>query len=164
LTHYDGLRRVICSDINFEMNLTGPSRDYRVRLLVTSVLVTVVFTSVFYVLTRKWGQGNVLTLDREEYQIDSRAVLTVRNVWKSSILVGVDYSLSRNVDGSWVWVPVQRSGEAWDAALRVLSPGESYRQVIKLEGLQAGEYRLRKEIVHKDEETRVYYVGFRITG
>jgi hypothetical protein len=146
------------------MNLTGSSRVYRVRLLVTLVLVTVIFTSVFYVLTRKWGQGEVLTLDREEYQIDNRAVLTVRNIWKSSILVGVGYSLSRKVDGSWVWVPVQGSGEAWDAALRVLSPGESYRQVIDLEGFQTGEYRLRKEIVHKDEETRAYYIGFRITG
>lgn len=144
--------------------MTGPSRDYRVRLLVTLVLVTVVFTSVFYVLTRKRGQGDVLTLDREEYPIDSRAVLTVRNVWKSAILVGVDYSLSRKVNGTWVWVPVQGLGEAWTAALRVLGPGESYLQVIKLEGCQAGEYRLRKEIVHKDEETRAYYVGFRMTG
>ena len=130
----------------------------------TLLLITIIFTSLFYVLTRKWGQSRVLTLDKEEYGIDGRAVLTVRNIWKSTILIGVPYGISRKVDGSWVYVPAQGQYEAWDAALRILSPGESYRQVIKLDGFHAGEYRLKKEIIHKDEDTRAYYVGFTITG
>ena len=157
--------RLGCPDPNSIGRARSPSRVSRVRLLVTLLLITIIFTSLFYVLTRKGGQRRVLTLDKEEYGIGGRAVLTVRNIWKSTILVGVDYVLSKKVDGSWVWVPVQGPDEAWDAALRVLSPGESYRQVIKLDGLQAREYRLRKEIHHTDpEETRAYYVGFTITG
>jgi len=104
-----------------------------------------------------------VTLDKEEYGIGGRAVLTVRNIWKSTILVGIDYGLSRKVDGSWI--PVLEKDEAWTAASRVLRPGESYSQVIKLVGLQAGEYRLRKKIHHTDtDEMRTYYVGFTITG
>lgn len=62
-------------------------------------------------------------------------------------------------------VPVLGPDEAWTAAARVVRPGESYRQVIKLDGLQAGEYRLRKKIHHTDlDEMRAYYVGFTITG
>ena len=105
----------------------------------------------------------MLTLDKEEYGIDGRAVLTVRNIWKSTILVDVDYGLSRKVDGSWV--PILVKDETRTAASRVLRPGESYTQVIKLDGLQAGEYRLRKDIHYTDpEETRAHYVGFTITG
>ena len=147
------------------MNMNSPSRLSRAQLLAVLLLITIIFTSLFYVLTRKGGQRRVLTLDKEEYGIDGRAVLTVRNIWKSTILVGVGYGISRKVDGAWFNVPVQGPDEAWDAALRILSPGESYRQVIKLDGLQAGEYRLKKEIHHSDpEEMRAYYVGFTITG
>jgi hypothetical protein len=143
--------------------LSGPSRVYRVRLLVTLLLITIIFTSLFYVLTRKWGQNRVLTLDKEEYGIDGRAVLTVRNIWRSTILVDVENSISRKVDDSCVYVPVLDPDEAYTAASRVLRPGESYRQVINLDGFQAGEYRLRKDIYHTDlEEMRAYYVGFTI--
>jgi hypothetical protein len=132
--------------------------------LTVLLLITIIFTSLFYVLTRKQGlDSGAVTLDEEEHGIGGRAVLTVKNIWKSTILVGVDYSLSRKVDGSWVEVPV--SGEGWTPAVRILRPGESCRQVIKLDGLQAGEYRLRKEIHHTDlDEVRAYYVGFTITG
>ena len=128
-------------------------------------LITIIFTSLFYVLTRKWGQNRVLTLDKEEYGIDERAVLTVRNIWRSTILVDVENSISRKVDDSCVYVPVLDPDEAYTAASRVLRPGESYRQVINLDGFQAGEYRLRKDIYHTDlEEMRSYYIGFTIIG
>ena len=158
--------RLGCPDPNSTGRAHSPSRVSRVPLLAVLLLITITFTSLFYVLTRMQGlDRGAVTLDKEEYEIGGRAVLTVRNIWKSTILVGVPYGLSGKVDGSWVWVPVQGPDEAWDAALRVLRPGESYRQVIKLDGLQAGEYRLRKEIHHTDpEETRAYYVGFTITG
>ena len=128
------------------------------------LLITIIFTSLFYVLTRKQGlDGGVVTLDKEEYGIGGRARLTIRNIWKSTILVGVEYDLSRKADGSWIPVLVQ--DEAWTTAARVLRSGESYSQVIKLDGFQAGEYRLRKKIHYTDtDEMRTYYVGFTLTG
>jgi len=132
--------------------------------LAALLLITIIFTSLFYVLTRRQEpDSGAVTLDEEEYGIGGRAILTVRNVWESTILVGVEYGLYRKVDGSWA--PVLVRDEAWTPAARALRPDESCSQVIKLDGLRAGEYRLRKKIHHTDtDEMRAYYVGFTITG
>ncbi len=138
--------------------------SFGVILLSFIIGIAVLYSAYWTPCFNSRARGAV-TLDKEEYGIGGRAILTVRNVWKSTILTGVDYGLYRNVDGSWVWVPVLGSDTAWTAAARVIRPGESHRQVIKLDGLQAGEYRLRKVIHHTDtDEMRAYYVGFTISG
>jgi hypothetical protein len=86
--------------------------------LAVLLLITIIFTSLFYVLTRRQKPDiRAVTLDEEEYGIGGRAILTVRNVWESTILVGVEYGLYRKVDGSWVSVLVK--DERWTAASRV---------------------------------------------
>jgi len=149
--------------------LSSPSRDTCVRLLVILLLVTIIFMSLFYVVMRSRGQRRLLTLDKDKYQINGYLILTVKNIWKSDILVGVDFGLSKAVNGSWKHVlvpgPDISSDSTYDAAMRILRPGESYSQVINLKGLEAGEYRLKKEIHHTDpDEMRAYYVRFTITG
>jgi hypothetical protein len=129
-------------------------------------LIIVIFASLFYVLAQKQRlDGRALTLDKKEYSIGEKPILTIRNKWESTITVGVAYGLARMEDGTWVEVSVLGPNEAWTAAARILHPGESYKQVIKLDGLQEGEYRLEKEIHHIDlDDFRTYRIEFTITG
>jgi hypothetical protein len=130
------------------------------------LLIIVIFASLFYVFTQKQRlDGRALTLDKKEYGIGEKAILTIRNKWESTITVGVAYGLSRMEDGAWVEVSVLGPNEAWTAAARILHPGESYKQVIKLDELQEGKYRLEKEIHHIDlDDFKTYYIEFTITG
>ena len=87
-----------------------------------------------------------VSLDKDEYYKGEEATLKITNRGKREITFGMSYRFMKKTNDTWVEVPALGPNEAWTAALLILPPGRSYKQVVDLSRLEVGDYVLFKEI------------------
>jgi hypothetical protein len=107
--------------------------------------------------------GVYIRLDKANYTVDEKPVLTIKNSGPNEITFGVDYEIYMKVGEDWVEVPALGPNTAWTAALCILPHCKSYRQLIDLSRFGPGDYRVFKTV--RDEVTGVsttFVVKFKI--
>lgn len=82
-----------------------------------------------------------MTLDKSEYTREEEHTLMITNYGPTQIVFGEAYKIEKLVNGKWVEVT---TNEVWIMVANILSPGDSYRQSVKLTKFQSGDYRISK--------------------
>jgi hypothetical protein len=135
-------------------------------MLTIAAMALIVLASSYTWLTRLNGK-QVLSLDREVYEVDDVLVLTVHNIYRDGILVDVDYRIQEWTGGYWHELDVHAPDSGVTAASKLLAPGETYRQVMDIRWLGEGRYRIGKQINRLEgleEETNTFWIEFRVEG
>ncbi|MBN2336275.1 hypothetical protein JXL21_12005 [Candidatus Bathyarchaeota archaeon] len=126
-------------------------------------MALIILASSYTRLTRL-NDEQVLSIDREVYDLDDVLVLTIQNVYGDSILVDVDCRIQVWTGGYWRELNTDSTDSGYDAAAKVLAPGETYRQIVNLRRLGEGRYRIGKQITHLEEQTNMFWIEFQIEG
>ena len=105
-----------------------------------------------------------MSLDKEVYKVGDVLVLTVKNVYRDGILVDVDYRIQEWTGDYWHELNKDSRDSGYDAAAKVLAPGETYRQVVNIRWLGEGRYRIGKQINRLEEDTNTFWVEFMVEG
>lgn len=148
------------------ISLRGMSQTYnRIYRLIIVATALIVLALSYTWLTRLNGK-QVLSLDKEVYEVDDVLVLTVHNVYRGGILVGVEYRIQKWTGGYWHELNKDSRDSGYDAASKVLAPGETYRQVVDIRWLGEGRYRIGKQItpLEVEEETYTSWIEFMVEG
>jgi len=136
----------------------------RIFMLTIAAMALIVLASSYTWLTRLNGK-QVLSLDREVYEVDDVLVLTVHNIYRGGILVDVDYRIQEWTGDYWHELNTDSRDSGVDAASKVLAPGETYRQVMHIRWLGEGRYRIGKQITTLlEEETNTFWIEFMVEG
>ena len=137
----------------------------RIFKLTIAEMTLLVLASSYIWLTRLNGK-QVLSLDREVYEVDDVLVLTVHNVYRDGIMVAVDYRIQEWTGDYWHELNVYAPDSGYDAACKVLAPGQTYRQVVHIRWLGEGRYRIGKQInlLEVEEETYTSWIEFMVEG
>jgi len=148
------------------ISLRGMSQTYNriYRLIIVATALIVLALSYIW-LTRLNGE-QVLSLNKEVYEVDDFLVLTVKNVYRGGILVDVDYRIQEWTGGYWHELNKDSRDSGVTAASKVLAPGETYRQVVDIRWLGEGRYRIGKQItpLEVEEETYTSWIEFMVEG
>ena len=145
------------------ISLRGMSQTYnRIYRLTIAALVLIVLALSYTWLTTN-GEP-VMSLDKEVYKVDEVLVLTVKNVYRDGILVDVDYRIQEWTGDYWHELNKDSRDSGYDAAAKVLAPGETYRQVVNIRWLGEGRYRIGKQINRLEEDTNTFWVEFMVEG
>jgi len=127
--------------------------------------ITITFVFLFPIITEfldcALKNGVYVSLDKARYTVDEKPILTIKNCGPNEITFGSEYKIEKFIDEEWVEVPAMPW--AWDAARRILPPGQSFRQSIDLSGFSPGDYRVGKTV--RDEVTemsRIFKVKFEV--
>ena len=135
-------------------------------MIVCGIVVT--FVSLYLMVTfshnRLLKNGVYIRLDKANYTVEEKPVLTIKNSSPNEITFGVDYEIYMKGGEDWVEVPALCPNAAWTAARCILPYCKSYRQLIDLSRFGPGDYRVLKTV--RDELTRVsttFVVKFKIS-
>ncbi len=102
-------------------------------------------------------------LDKDEYHTGEQVILKSTNRGRREIRFDTYYRIMKKINDTWVDVLVLGPNEAWTAAQLILPSGRSFRQVIDLSSLEAGDYMLLKKIDYYDSgEEKTFAVRFGI--
>ena len=134
----------------------------RIYRLTIAALVLIVLALSYTWLTTN-GEP-VMSLDKEVYKVGDVLVLTVKNVYRDGILVDVDYRIQEWTGDYWHELNKDSRDSGYDAAAKVLAPGETYRQVVNIRWLGEGRYRIGKQINRLEEDTNTFWVEFMVEG
>lgn len=109
---------------------------------------------------------HVMSLDKEVYKVDEVLVLTVHNIYRDTIMVDVDYRIQEWTGDYWHELNVHAPDSGYDAACKVLAPGQTYRPVVDIRWLGEGRYRIGKQIsrLEVEEETYTPWIEFMVEG
>ena len=134
-------------------------------MLTVAALSLIVLASSYTWLTTLNGK-HVMSLDKEVYKVDEVLVLTVHNIYRGGILVGVNYRIQEWTGGYWHELNVHAPDSGYDAACKVLASGQTYRQVVDIRWLGEGRYRIGKQItpLEVEEETYTSWIEFMVEG
>ena len=148
------------------ISLRGMSQTYNriYRLIIVATALIVLALSYIW-LTRLNGE-QVLSLNKEVYEVDDFLVLTVKNVYRGGILVDVDYRIQEWTGGYWHELNKDSRDSGVTAASKVLAPGQTYRQVVDIRWLGESRYRIGKQItpLEVEEETYTSWIEFMVEG
>jgi len=145
------------------ISLRSMSQTYnRIYRLTIAALVLIVLALSYTWLTTN-GEP-VMSLDKEVYKVGDVLVLTVKNVYRDGILVDVDYRIQEWTGDYWHELNKDSRDSGYDAAAKVLAPGETYRQVVNIRWLGEGRYRIGKQINRLEEDTNTFWVEFMVEG
>ena len=127
--------------------------------------ITIIFVFLFPIITEFLDcaliNGVYVSLDKTRYTVEEKPILTIKNCGPNEITFGSVYNIEKFIDEEWVEVP--DVPWAWDAARRILSPGQSFRQSVDLSGFSPGDYRVGTTV--RDEVTemsRIFKVKFEV--
>ena len=127
--------------------------------------ITITFVFLFPIITEFLDcaliNGVYVSLDKTRYTVEEKPILTIKNCGPNEITFGSPYKIEKFIDEEWVEVP--DVPWAWDAARRILSPGQSFRQSVDLSGFSPGDYRVGTTV--RDEVTemsRIFKVKFEV--
>ena len=127
--------------------------------------ITITFVFLFPIITEfldcALKNGVYVSLDKTRYTVEEKPILTIKNCGPNEITFGSKYNIEKFIDEEWVEVP--DVPWAWDAARRILSPGQSFRQSVDLSGFSPGDYRVGTTV--RDEVTemsRIFKVKFEV--
>jgi len=134
----------------------------RIYRLTIAALVLIVLALSYTWLTTN-GEP-VMSLDKEVYKVGDVLVLTVHNIYRDGILVDVDYRIQEWTGDYWHELNKDSRDSGYDAAAKVLAPGETYRQVVNIRWLGEGRYRIGKQINRLEEDTNTFWVEFMVEG
>ena len=138
----------------------------RIFKLTIAVMALIVLALSYTWLTRLNGK-QVLSLNKEVYEVGDFLVLTVHNIYRDGILVDVNYRIQEWTGGYWHELNVHAPDSGYDAACKVLAPGETYRQVVDIRWLGEGRYRIGKQINRLEgleEKTYTFWREFEVEG
>ena len=133
--------------------------------------ITITFVFLFPIITEfldcALKNGVYVSLDKARYTVEEKPIFTIKNCGPNEITFGSEYKIEKFIDDEWVEVPAYNLDVpwAWEAALRILPPGQSFRQSIYLSGFSPGDYRVGKTV--RDEVTemsRIFKVTFEVTS
>ena len=132
-------------------------------------LTIAVIALIVLALSYTWLTTNgepVMSLDKEVYKAGDVLVLTVKNVYRDGILVDVEYRIQEWTGDYWHELNKDSRDSGYDAAAKVLAPGETYRQVVNIRWLGEGRYRIGKQItpLEVEEETYTSWIEFMVEG
>jgi len=145
------------------ISLRSMSQTYnRIYRLTIAALVLIVLALSYTWLTTN-GEP-VMSLDKEVYKVGDVLVLTVHNIYRDGILVDVDYRIQEWTGDYWHELNKDSRDSGYDAAAKVLAPGETYRQVVNIRWLGEGRYRIGKQINRLEEDTNTFWVEFMVEG
>ncbi len=137
------------------------NRIFKLTIAATSLII---IASSYTWLTRLNGK-QVLCLNKEVYKAGDVLVLTVKNVYRDGILVDVEYRIQEWTGDYWHELNKDSRDSGYDAAAKVLAPGETYRKVVDIRWLGEGRYRIGKQITLLEEEkTYTFWVEFMVEG
>lgn len=93
--------------------------------------------------------GLTLTTEKEKYTASiDEITINIQNESSNPYTYHEDFSLQKNIDGTWYVVPFEEEMEEGDPVVHRLDPGSSTTQALSLRhlktGLSSGEYRLLK--------------------
>ena len=92
-------------------------------------------------------------MNKRSFTTEMEATLFIANVGINSITFGFDYKIKKKVvEGFWEEVFPFPSPSAWPAVLYGLKSGKVFHQIIKIDSLETGQYRINKKVF--DEVTR----------
>ncbi|WP_090795890.1 immunoglobulin-like domain-containing protein [Pelagirhabdus alkalitolerans] len=84
-----------------------------------------------------------LILDKELYDHDDEAELTLKNYGPTTLTLGMSYTIEKNIDDEWYVIPLDL---AFIQIALMLAPGEMHEQTVDLSELSPGHYRVIKRI------------------
>ena len=148
------------------ISLRGMSQTYnRIYRLIIVATALIVLALSYTWLTRLNGK-QVLSLDKEVYEVDDFLVLTVKNVYRCGILVDVNYRIQEWTGGYWHELNKDSRDSGVTAASKLLAPGQTYRQVMDIRWLGEGRYRIGKQInlLLEEEKTYMFWREFMVEG
>ena len=89
-------------------------------------------------------------MNKQSYHNTEKASLIITNHSPDTIILGEHFKLHKREGDSWIEVsPSLFHPEVWDMIAYIVDIGQSFSQQISIEMLEAGQYRIRKE-VHSD--------------
>jgi len=132
-------------------------------MLTIAAMALIVLALSYTWLTRLNGK-QVLSLDKEVYEVGDFLILTVNNVYRDSILVDVDYRIQEWTGGYWRELDDTAPDSGYEAAAKVLAPGETYRKVVDIRWLSEGRYRIGKRITLPKEKMYTSWIEFMVEG
>lgn len=143
------------------------SQTYNRIFKLTIVATSLIIIALSYTWLTRLNGKQVLSLNKEAYEVDDFLVLTVHNIYRGGILVDVDYRIQEWTGGYWHELNVHAHDSGVTAASKVLAPGETYRQVMDIRWLGEGRYRIGKQINRLEgleEETNTFWIEFMVEG
>jgi len=131
----------------------------RIYKLIIAATALIVIASSYNWLTTMNGK-HVMSLNKEVYKVGDFLVLTVNNVYRDSILVDVDYRIQEWTGDYWRELDDTAPDSGYEAAAKVLAPGETYRKVVDIRWLGEGRYRIGKRITLPKEKMYTSWIEF----
>jgi len=141
------------------------SQTYNRIFMLTIAAMALIVLALSYTWLTTNGEP-VMSLDKEVYKAGDVLVLTVKNVYRDGILVDVEYRIQEWTGDYWHELNKDSRDSGYDAAAKVLAPGETYRQVVDIRWLGEGRYRIGKQItpLEVEEETYTSWIEFMVEG
>jgi len=139
------------------------SQTYNKIFMLTIAAMALIVLALSYTWLTTNGEP-VMSLDKEVYKAGDVLVLTVKNVYRDGILVDVEYRIQEWTGDYWHELNKDSRDSGYDAAAKVLAPGETYRQVVNIRWLGEGRYRIGKQINRLEEDTNTFWVEFMVEG
>ncbi len=104
-----------------------------------------------------------LELDKREYMIGEKPVMTIKNHGPTTLNFGTPYWYERLDEGEWV--DVDWSERAWTMPILILDPNRKYQEKLDVPFSDEGIYRVGKEITADGTNiTRILYADFVCAG
>lgn len=103
-----------------------------------------------------------LLIEKEKYSNNETMTLTIVNRSTGQLSFGRSYSIQQFSDGEWQDYPLNLF---FTMDLILLQPGKTFEQLVQLEELETGRYRITKKVMVEDTNTTFELSNeFEITG